>query len=274
MTKSPLFGASVGAVVLGPLVMLWALDSRAGRNPAGPVDEAVSDPAEIRRPSAWVAFGADIEITDDRDTRVIMGKFYQDRNGSSYTETGPNPPGSPVSDDPDHPNNVITIHNIPSATSYIRGKRGVWEKHPLGVEPKQWQPKRYRYNAHVKDHAERVLGWRVVKAVNAKGTGYQLMAPDLNFAPLVWRRTTDTRRLLNIHVGDADPKLFLPPPEAEANMLDCPEPMISMVPGPPTSRAQDGTGQARPGNQAERKCQRPSSPDTASGPKPAPESRR
>lgn len=235
MSRSATIGTAVGAVVLGPLVMLWALDNRSTQKSNPPGAEAISDPAEIRRPSAWVAFGADIEITDDRDTRVLKGKFYQDKNGSSYTETGPNAPGSPVSDDPNHPNNVITIHNIPQETSFIRGKNGVWEKHPLGVEARQWQPKRYRYNEHVKAQSERVLGWSVVKSINAKGTGYQLMAPDLNFAPLVWRRTTDTRRLLNIQLGDPDPKMFLPPPEAEANMLDCPEPMIASLPRSPTA---------------------------------------
>ena len=78
------------------------------------------------------------------------------------------------------------------------------------------------------------------------------MAPELNFAPLVWRRTTDTEKLLNIQLGDPDPKLFLPPPEAEANMLDCPEPMIASLPRPPTAMAQV----SGPTGPVERKCLR------------------
>jgi len=236
MTRSGTVGAVVGAAVLGPFLTLWAQDGRPTQKPGGP-DAAVLDPAEIHRPDNWVAFGADIQITDDQDSRVITGKFYQDGNGSSYAETGPNPPGSPVSDDPNQPNNVITIHNVPRGTTYARSPRGVWEAHPLAIDLRLRQPKRYRYNAYVTDEPERIQGWKVVRAVNAKGSGYQLMAPDLNFAPLVWRRASDTWRLLNIRLGDPDPKLFLPEPDFAAALREAQEathaePLKSYVEGP------------------------------------------
>lgn len=268
MTKKVLFGATVSAVVLGPLLVLGALSSHQAQPPSEPRSQSLLDPREIPRPDGWVAFGSDVEITDDKDPRVLTGKFYQDSNGSTYYESGPNPSGSAVSQDPDHPNNVITIFNIPLGKAYIRGKSGRWESHPLGIDSKQWRPKRYRYNAYVREHPERVLGWTVVKSTNAKNTGYTLMAPGLNFAPLVWRRTSDTRRLLNIQLGDPDPELFLPPQEAEANMLECPEPMISTTSGPGASTTQSVIGPKGANARAEGKCG-PSSRPPLGGPEPS-----
>jgi hypothetical protein len=169
--------------------------------------------AEILQPSGWVAFQADVEITQ-RGKPLILGSFYRGSDGSVRLETW---------DAKDPSQRVISIKNKTTRTRYVKppDKAGVgWKSYPLGETT---QPYRYRTNSHIRAHSSRVEGYSLYLSIGPEGDT-RLLAPDLNFFPLVVQGVKDGRREVYKNIKRIEPpaSLFEPPSgvQVEAKMHD------------------------------------------------------
>jgi hypothetical protein len=182
--------------------LLWSAPlSVAASSAAAPEGRAEINGA----PSVWIPLQADVTVTLNGG-EVFKGSYHRSSNGSTRFEIGPDPIGGAQ--------NVITIHNFTTENTYIRipaDQPNDWRVHPIKLHGIPWNPPRYRFNAHVREHPTLVKGRRVVKNTFASSDEHELLAPELNFLSLFARRTDHTEEYENIRVGQPRKDLFMPP---------------------------------------------------------------
>jgi hypothetical protein len=153
-----------------------------------------------------VPFEADVTITYPRGA-VIVGKFYQSRDGSTRLETGP---------EGESPR-VIHIKSVALQRGFIYHD-GEWSSNEFKVgvlRPRPW------YRDQVQPY-----GWRLALRQGESGSitataGFSayrwlvgdssvyLLVPELNLFPVVRQRLDGRREVYsNIHIGDAPTDLF------------------------------------------------------------------
>lgn len=170
---------------------------------------------EIPSPDYWVAFAAELLREIPGRTDGVAGKYYRASDGSSREETWPR----------DNPSRtIIEIRNISTSSYYLKLPSGQWEKHPMHLPGRGWNPTKMRIGTHGLASAPVVMDTvSVYRLVGSDVITFR--APALNFFPVVTvNPATGTRqRYFNFEQGEPDPMLFFPPPEAE--VVESSEPM-------------------------------------------------
>jgi hypothetical protein len=157
---------------------------------------------EIPQPDGWVPFEADVEITLP-GAKLVLGKFHRASDGSSRQEAW--------GDDPSE--RTIDIVNSERGELYRFSKRRGWRSKPTQAPPVRL---RYRIGRYTSPYADRVEGYVVYLQTGPSGDAF-LVAPDLNFMPLVTQDVSTGKRIVykNIKKGEPARALFLPPPGVE-----------------------------------------------------------
>lgn len=188
----------------------------------------------IPQPDHYVSFEGDLTRVADNG-RTFAGRFYHRADGSECTiEAGVNPPG-PV---------LYTITNYANGR-YYRSKGGRdWIAGPLIGTGREQIPPVMRTKAlgglqkYTKKlallagqdgslwSAEGLEAWLNV----TQGGSMLMLAPELNFYPVVSTNVSGNRRVLsNIRIGTLSPSVFEPPPGANVSFVDTPFPPVHKV---------------------------------------------
>jgi hypothetical protein len=193
----------------------------------GNAQDGRTSPAQrIAAPETWVPFTAELRQVKPKPNaapQVIVGRFYRSAGGSQRLETW-------LENDP---NRVIDIKNIPRALYFTTARekatgRQYWVEQPLKLLPGGWKP-----IAMSERPPDRVLlkepydGREVVAVIVGPGM-VNLMAPSLNFYPLVKTHIPSGERTEAHVISTEEPasELFEPPAGVEIRRSDKPSGIV------------------------------------------------
>ena len=166
----------------------------------------------IEQPTTWVAFEADVRITQPGEP-IIVGRFYRSRDGSTHLETGPEGDGK----------RVISIRNIQRSLHYSRMGSGKWMSRPMRLPAQGWRPIPVKASPKEVKLVERVADQEVYRNVSEADGTIRLRAPALNMYPVVEQDIRGWRKeLSNIRLADPPDELFEPPPGVPVHHVDKP----------------------------------------------------
>lgn len=165
---------------------------------------------EIPQPNHMVSFAADFVQTETDGSRWT-GKYYR-RGDQSFAMHGTELfNGTAVA--------MVTIANAASLSHYLyRDTTGYWVRVPMKSGPPT-EPLRYRLKtpelSGLLPETEPIAGFTVYRQEMGDGS-MRLLAPDLNFFPLLMQLRSGMRQeLSNVQLTEPDPAVFLPPPGAK-----------------------------------------------------------
>lgn len=187
-------------LLLGPLLVAAAiLHARAQQVPQ-----------QGAAPASFVPFSAHSLITTATGAEIV-GRYYRRSDGSTRAETGERP-GMP---------SLVLINNYATRVTYSwRARDDDWVSHPMETPPPQpWVPDENSL-ASMRPVPEAVEGFELLRKDNpGSGGGYSLVAPRLNYYPLVIRSCADdhtppggcvSSRKHRIEIGEPPSELFEP----------------------------------------------------------------
>jgi hypothetical protein len=159
----------------------------------------------LEGPSGWVAFSADVRITDSDGHVTAYGRIYRASNGSERRET--HLPGQTFSH--------VVIFNIPRKLAYFLRPPTApsWESLPLVLPRAGYHPTRRKLFAEA-SRSTPVEGFEIWKSSQTPESSVREVAPRLNFYPLIGRDAGGRQELHHIAVAPPAEALFEPPPDA------------------------------------------------------------
>jgi hypothetical protein len=187
-------------------------------------DASPPDGTRIVTPDTWVPFTAtvrQVKPRPGRETLIVVGRMVRAGNGSERLETGPE----------NEPARVIDIKNIARALYFTtaRDTSGAmyWVEQPMKLPAGGWKPPTMSERADRVRLKEKFDGREVVAVTVGPGQ-VNLMAPSLNFYPLV-KTIALTGERIEAHVISTDEpsaELFEPPAGAEIRRSDKPSGIV------------------------------------------------
>jgi hypothetical protein len=156
-----------------------------------------------------VPFSADSERRIGGKDVVVDGRFWRASDGSTRTESwvrGIN-------------DVIIVIKNVTTNRYFEKlGNARAWCSHPMALPSRGYLPlKRRTSMPGLSAVATPVEGFEVFRYSGGtpRSTTTELQSPALNFFALVVQDFTGTHlRHFNIRLGEQEPALFMPPPDA------------------------------------------------------------